>query len=130
MALTPIRLTPEPEGLTSPDHGTDALVVSYAEALFASSMSTGTWPTPAQVGEAILESVTRFGGLDGCIAEMAFAYGQSPGSAAVRMRWACDTVRSTYVRNETWIDLTNNASVVGCGTPIGISTGRLKALPW
>ncbi|MEU4689835.1 hypothetical protein [Actinoplanes sp. NPDC023714] len=59
-----------------------------AEALFASILPTGSLPGAAETTTAIRSAVRRYGGVRGCAAEMAHAYGEHPETAARRMRWA------------------------------------------
>ena len=58
-----------------------------ADALFASSLQRSDQPTPAQVHQAIAAAVAAFG-IRGCAARVAQAYGESPETAVLRMRWA------------------------------------------
>ena len=64
------------------------ILAARAAALFASDLSTGSRPGRATVKAAIAASVRACGGTRGCVATMATAYGDSPETAAPRMRWA------------------------------------------
>jgi hypothetical protein len=69
-----------------------------AAALFSSDLSAGVRPTPVQVDAAILRAVSTHGGVRGCSAEVAAAYGERPETAATRMRWARQVVEELYSR--------------------------------
>ncbi|GAA3840976.1 hypothetical protein GCM10022226_74250 [Sphaerisporangium flaviroseum] len=69
-----------------------------AEALFVSRIPTGTTPSRAEATEAIRLAVRGCHGTRGCAAAMATAYGDSPETASVRMRWARDVVLTVYAR--------------------------------
>jgi hypothetical protein len=72
------------------------LPAARVAALFASPLSAGREPTPAEVDRAIQESVRAHGGIRGCCAEMAAAYGDYPETAVTRTRWARRAVATTY----------------------------------
>ena len=72
------------------------LVSARAAALFASDLSCGSQPTPADVDDAIAYAVRACGGTRGCVATMAAAYGDCPETAAPRMRWARGVVLTVY----------------------------------
>ena len=57
------------------------------EALFASTLQPSDAPTADMVAEAITRTVQRLGA-DGCAGQMAQEFGDHPGLAAERMRWA------------------------------------------
>ncbi|GAA2531724.1 hypothetical protein [Pilimelia columellifera] len=61
-----------------------------AEAVFASALQPSQQPTPAQVWDAVTDTVTRLG-TDGCADRLAAAYGDCMTTAATRMRWARET---------------------------------------
>jgi hypothetical protein len=63
-------------------------VTVRAQALFASHLQPSDRPTPAQVADAIINSLRGYGGIAGCVATMATEYGDHPEAAAARMRWA------------------------------------------
>jgi hypothetical protein len=81
---------------TRTDLRSDRLADARAEALFASELSAMVDPTPEQVTAAIRRALLRHGGVRGCAAEVAAAYGDRPETAAPRMRWARGVVRSCY----------------------------------
>ncbi len=66
-----------------------------AEALFASTLQRSENPTAAQVRAGIASAVREFGSR-GCAARMAQAFGDAPGAAVVRMRWARQTVAAVF----------------------------------
>jgi hypothetical protein len=76
------------------------LAIARAEALFASLMTTGSDPSPAEVAAAIRQAVRTWHGVRGCAAELAAAYGEYPEAAAIRMRWARRVVASIYQQDE------------------------------
>ena len=57
------------------------------EALFASALQPSDEPTAAMVSAAITGAVRQFG-ISGCAAQMAQEFGDHPGAATGRMRWA------------------------------------------
>jgi hypothetical protein len=57
------------------------------EALFASTLQPSDAPTADMVAEAITRTVQRLGS-GGCAGQMAQEFGDHPGLAAERMRWA------------------------------------------
>ena len=59
-----------------------------AEALFASTLPTGSTPGRREATTMITTTVRRCSGVRGCAAEMAGAVGDSPEAAVRRMRWA------------------------------------------
>jgi hypothetical protein len=71
----------------------DITMVDRAEALFASGLPTGTTAARAELNTAIAEALLTHGGPAGCAAALATAYGESPGPAAERMRWALRMLR-------------------------------------
>jgi hypothetical protein len=72
------------------------LTAARAEALFTSVVRTGTRLGRDEATAAIRIAVHRNGGLRGCAAEMAFAFGDHPEAAAERMRWARRCVLDAY----------------------------------
>jgi hypothetical protein len=72
------------------------IVDARAEALFASSLSTGSRPDRMQATDAIRTAVRRCRGVLGCAVEMAGAYADSPESAVRRMRWARGVVQTLF----------------------------------
>jgi hypothetical protein len=74
----------------------DQLTAARAEALFTSHISAGSQPTPVEVTGAIRQALRTHGGIRGCAAEVAAAYGDRPDTAAPRMRWARGVVETVY----------------------------------
>jgi hypothetical protein len=66
-----------------------------SEALFVSALQPSDRPTATQVRTAILHTVRRHG-THGCAARMAQEFGDSPYTAATRMRWARQTVADVF----------------------------------
>jgi hypothetical protein len=76
----------------------EMLATARAEALFASGLSESFWPTREQAADAIGWAVRMYGGVHGCAAELAGAYGDYPDGAVLRMRWARRVVDAVYAR--------------------------------
>lgn len=74
----------------------DPLTAARAEALFTSHLSTGSQPAYGTVADAIREAVRAHGGIRGCAADVASAYGDRPETAVPRMRWARGVVEELY----------------------------------
>ncbi|MFC7546973.1 hypothetical protein [Plantactinospora sp. GCM10030261] len=66
-----------------------------AEALFVSAVQPSERPTAYQVRRAVAHSLLRHR-LAGCAALVAQEYGDHPGAALDRMRWAVAAVRNAY----------------------------------
>ncbi|WP_344615453.1 hypothetical protein [Dactylosporangium salmoneum] len=66
-----------------------------AEALFASVLQASQEPTPAQVRTAVTSTLRRYG-VTGCAARVAGEFGEYPETAAARMAWALEMIRSAY----------------------------------
>ena len=66
-----------------------------ADALFASALQRSDDPSAAQVRQAVAAAIRAFG-TRGCAAQVAQAYGEHPETAVPRMRWARETVTSTF----------------------------------
>ncbi|MFG2037828.1 hypothetical protein [Dactylosporangium sp. NPDC048998] len=66
-----------------------------AEALFASSLQASQKPTPLEVRNAVTGALRRYG-INGCTARMASEFGDYPETAAARMGWALEMIRSAY----------------------------------
>ena len=64
------------------------LLAARAQALFTSDLSAHREHTQAEVTAAIKRAFRVHGGVGGCAAEVAAAYGEHPETAARRMRWA------------------------------------------
>jgi len=69
-------------------------IAARADALFASNMSAGSYPTVAEVRTAIRQALRAHGGARGCRGEVAAAFGDYPEVAVMRMRWARQVVLS------------------------------------
>jgi hypothetical protein len=67
-----------------------------SEALFASPLQRSDTCTAAQVRDAITAAIRQFGSR-GCAARMAQEFGDHPGTAVARMRWARDRVAEIFV---------------------------------
>lgn len=66
-----------------------------SEALFASALQRSDGCTAAQVRDAITAAIRQFGSR-GCAARMAQEFGDHPGTAVTRMRWARDRVAEVF----------------------------------
>jgi hypothetical protein len=71
-----------------------APVEQLAEALFVSSLQPSDQPTADEVRDAIVASMRRFGGADGCAVLCAAEFGDHPEVAVMRMRWALSVASS------------------------------------
>ncbi|WP_188195983.1 hypothetical protein [Nonomuraea sp. SYSU D8015] len=78
---------------------TDFLTAARAEALFGSDLPTGSAPSGPEVTAAIRRAVRTHGGTRGCAVALAGEYGDHPETAAPRMRWALQVVRTVYARS-------------------------------
>jgi hypothetical protein len=74
----------------------DPLTAARAAALFVSNLSASARPSSADIEAAIRHSLRTHGGIRGCSADVAAAYGDYPELAAPRMRWARDVVENLY----------------------------------
>jgi len=72
-----------------------SITTARADALFASALQRSDEPGEAQVRQAIAAAIRAFGAR-GCAARVAQAYGDDPGTAVMRMRWARAEVTSTF----------------------------------
>lgn len=75
---------------------TDPLTAARAAALFVSNLSTSAHLTDVDVEAAIRHSLRTHGGIRGCSADVAAAYGDYPELAAPRMCWARSVVENLY----------------------------------
>ncbi|MFB9183101.1 hypothetical protein ACFFX1_33630 [Dactylosporangium sucinum] len=66
-----------------------------AEALFASVLQASQQPTPLQIRTAVTQTLRRLG-VNGCTARVAGEFGEHPETAAARMSWALEMIRSAY----------------------------------
>jgi hypothetical protein len=64
------------------------LLAARAQALFTSDLSAHCEHIQTEVTAAIGRAFRTHGGIGGCAAEVAAAYGEQPETAARRMRWA------------------------------------------
>jgi hypothetical protein len=76
----------------------DPLTAVRAAALFVSNLSASAHPSDADIEAAIRHSLRTRGGIRGCSADVAAAYGDYPELAAPRMRWARTVVENLYQR--------------------------------
>jgi hypothetical protein len=76
----------------------DMLTAARVEAVFTSSLSIDSRPTPAELTAVIREAVRFHGGTRACAGDVAFAYGERPETAAPRMRWARHVVQAAFTR--------------------------------
>jgi hypothetical protein len=67
-----------------------------AYALFVSSLPTDSTLPAGHARAVAARSIRRFGDARGCLAAVAYAYGDHPAEAAHRMRWALTVARSTH----------------------------------
>ena len=72
------------------------MTTARAEALFASTLRTGSSPGLPEAKNMIGATVRRCRGVRGCAAEMAGAFGDCPEAAVRRMRWACDVALTLF----------------------------------
>jgi hypothetical protein len=77
---------------------TDVLTAARAEALFTSDVSAASTLNRDEFKDAIRRALLRHGGVRGCAAEVALAYGDHPETAAPRMRWARQVVQCVYAK--------------------------------
>jgi hypothetical protein len=67
-----------------------------AYALFVSSLPTDSTLPAGHARAVAARSIRRFGDARGCLAAVAYAYGDHPAEAAHRMRWALTVARSAH----------------------------------
>ena len=72
------------------------MTTARAEALFASTLLTGSSPGLQEATNMINATVRRCRGVRGCAAEMAGAFGDCPEAAVRRMRWACEVALTLF----------------------------------
>ncbi|GIE97311.1 hypothetical protein [Paractinoplanes rishiriensis] len=77
---------------------TTMLTAARAEALFTSTLATGSHPSHGTADEAIRLAVRLRGGVRACAAEVAAEFGDHPDLAVPRMRWALATIQELYAR--------------------------------
>lgn len=73
-----------------------ALVLARAEALAVSTARQTDCVDRASVDAVIQATMRVYGGVRGCAAALAQAFGDHPEIAAPRMRWARQTVTALY----------------------------------
>jgi hypothetical protein len=76
----------------------DPLTAARAEALFTSTLPTGSRPDRGIVDGVIRTAVRAHGGIRGCAADVAAEYGDHPELAVRRMGWARSVVEEVYRR--------------------------------
>jgi len=81
---------------------TELLTAARAEALFNTDLTAGQRPSQAEVVAGIARAVRAHGGVRGCAAEVAAAYGEYPETAPARMRWARAVVEDVYGISSGW----------------------------
>jgi hypothetical protein len=72
------------------------LIAARADALFVSPLSVTSHPSLTEVADIVRTMTRAHGGILGCAAEVAAAYGDRPELAVPRMRWALATVATLY----------------------------------
>lgn len=74
----------------------DRMAAARAAALFVSDLSSYCRPSETDVAAAIRKTIAAYGGVLGCLGEVAAAYGEHPETAVPRMRWARQTIDAVY----------------------------------
>ncbi len=74
-------------------------LATRCEALFVSDLQSSQRPLPRMVRAAVQRALHTFGTND-CAARVAQEYGDHPETAAMRMRWARETVLKAYAGND------------------------------
>jgi hypothetical protein len=94
----------------------ELLTAARAEALFNTDLTADQRPSRAEIVKAIAWAVRALGGVRGCAAEMAAAYGEHPETAAPRMRWARAVVEDAYGTSSRSLDprLTKVGAISRC----------------
>jgi hypothetical protein len=83
-------------------HTMRLIATARAEALFASTLPTGSTPGLREATTMITTAVRRCSGVRGCAVEMAGAFGDSPEAAVRRMRWAREVALTLFAsHNDT-----------------------------
>lgn len=80
---------------STPADRRETLIHARAEALFASDLEPST-PLDRDVVAAAVQRTVRRHGVRGCVALVAYEYGEHPADAAARMAWATRTVTTLY----------------------------------
>ena len=73
------------------------------EALFASALRQSESIPPAQIREAITQTIRKLGS-QGCAAWLAQEFGDYPEAAVARMLWARSMVAHAFIEEETFIE--------------------------
>ncbi|WP_189113816.1 hypothetical protein [Pilimelia terevasa] len=79
-----------------PVAGRPALADDLVEAVFASDLATGAAVTQDRYAAAVRRALQVHGGVGGCLAVMATAYGEHPECAVPRSAWARALVDRFY----------------------------------
>jgi hypothetical protein len=74
----------------------DPVCTAGAYAVFTSDLATGSHPDRREVNAVVRAEIRRHGGACGCVASVAYAYGEHPEAAAPRMRWARDLAETAF----------------------------------
>lgn len=72
-----------------------SLTAARAEALFASDLEPST-PLDRAILTAAVQRTVRQHGVRGCVALVAYEYGEHPATAVPRMVWATKAVKKLY----------------------------------
>ncbi|GGQ60471.1 hypothetical protein [Couchioplanes azureus] len=67
-----------------------------AYAVFTSDLATGSRVGRREVNAVVRTELRRHKGVCGCLASVAYAYGDHPEVAAPRMRWARELAETTF----------------------------------
>ena len=73
------------------------------EALFASALRQSESIPPAQIREAITQTIRKLGS-QGCAAWLAQEFGDYPEAAVARMLWARSMVADAFIEEEPFVD--------------------------
>jgi hypothetical protein len=95
------------------------MTTARAEALFASTLLTGSRPGLQEATTMINAAVRRYHGVRGCAVEMAGAFGDSPEAAVRRMRWACEVTLTLF-------ELAPSTTTRSCHTKSVLSPRRVQ----
>lgn len=93
------------------------ITATRCEALFVSELQHSQRPTAAQVRAAVVLTV-RTHGVRGCVARVAQEFGDHPGTAVDRMRWAREAVATAYTgRVRGWATRATTCPKAGAARP-------------
>jgi hypothetical protein len=73
----------------------ESLHNTRAEALFVSALQRSAQPQAHEVRGAVTEAIRQYGS-HGCAALVAAEFGEHPETAAARMSWALQAVRTSF----------------------------------